>query len=368
MSSPAALSPYLVLFPGNLVSNGPANAALVSLLALRWHPCLHHASGITSIALLSSPALRRHHCPRCVGIFALVALDLSPTLHPHCHKHCKLASAPSQCNCDMSAYVASSSCSLLSSVVFVAVTSAVPRQLGLHVRPISRWQFCQHCAGVLARVALVSLQASRCRLCRHCAGIVTNIALASLPSLRWHHSQHCKLASAQSRRSRNMSVCVASLSWSSSLHMASSPYLRRSTVTWPLMVRRMQRWCLCWRCAGVLGRIAPASSPTLRCCCCRRCAGIIALVAWALFPSSRWHCCPCRLRVAASIASWRLPSHEAVATRAGAIASIAPSLLPALRRHHRPHRAGVFALVALALPPSAHPRRRQHHELASAQS
>ncbi len=122
-------------------------------------------------------------------------------------------------------------------------------------------------------------------------------------------------------------------------------------MTWPQMVRRMQHWCPCRNFAGVLGPIAPVSSPTLHCCCCQRCAGIIAHVAWALLPLLHWHCCPCCLCVTASIANWPLPSYEAVATCAGVIASIAPLSLPALRRHCCPRRAGVFAPFALALLP-----------------
>ncbi len=176
MSSPAALSPYLALFPSNLVSNGPADAALVSLSALHWHPCLHCAGGITSIVLLSSPALHRHHSPCRMGIFALITLDLSPTLHPCCHYYCELASAPSQCNRDTSAYVALSLCSLTSSVVFVAVTGAVPWQLGLHVRPILRWWF---------------LSALRRRHHLRCAGVLASITLLSFPALFWHCHQRC---------------------------------------------------------------------------------------------------------------------------------------------------------------------------------
>jgi hypothetical protein len=130
---------------GIFVSN-----ALASLPALCWRYHQYCAVVFTRVAPASLPALHGHLC------------NLSPPLHPHCHKHCKLASAPSQCNRDMSAYMALSSCSLLSSVVFVIITSAVPRRLGSHVRPILRWWFCWHCTGVLARVALASLQASRC--------------------------------------------------------------------------------------------------------------------------------------------------------------------------------------------------------------
>jgi hypothetical protein len=187
---PAASSPYLALFPSNLVSNGPADAALVSLSVLRWHPFMHPAGGITSIVLSSSPALRRRHCPHCMGIFALIVLDLSPTLHLRCHKHCKLASAPSQRNHDTSAYMALSLCSLRLSVVFVAVTSAIPWQLGLHVQPILRWWFLtalrrHHCpcrAGVLASIVLSSFP----ELCWRChqrrVGLFALIALASPPA------------------------------------------------------------------------------------------------------------------------------------------------------------------------------------------
>jgi hypothetical protein len=105
------------------------------------------------------------------------------------------------------------------------------------------------------------------------------------------------------------------------------------TVTWPLMVQPMQHWRLCRRCACVLARIVLVSLPTLRCCRCQHCASVIALVARAPLPLLCWHCCPPCLCVAASIVNWHLPSHKAVATRVGVIASIAPLLLPELRRH-----------------------------------
>jgi hypothetical protein len=149
---------------------------MVSLSTLRWHPCLHCAGGITSIALSSSPALRWHHCLCRGGIFALITLDLLATLHPRCRKHCNLASAPSRCNRDTSAYVALPLCSLTSSVVFVAITGTVPWRIGLHVRLISRWWF---------------LPALRRRPCPHCAGILASIALSSLPVLHWHCHQRC---------------------------------------------------------------------------------------------------------------------------------------------------------------------------------
>jgi hypothetical protein len=100
---------------------------LVSLPASHWRYHQHCTVIFSGVVC---------HCPCCIGIFALVVLDSSPASHPHCCQHCKLASAPSQHNRETSAYVALSPSSLLSSVVFVAVTGAVPRQLGLHVRPI----------------------------------------------------------------------------------------------------------------------------------------------------------------------------------------------------------------------------------------
>jgi hypothetical protein len=250
---------------------GRCITGLVSLLALRWHPCLHRAGGITSIALLSSPALRWRHCPRCVGIFALIMLDLSPTMHLRCRKHCELASAPSRCNCDTSVYVALSLRSLSLSVVFVAVTGTVPQQLGLHAQPILHWWFCRHCADVLARVALASLQALCCCLCRHCAGIVTNVALASLPSLCWHCPQHCKLASAQPRHSHNTSVCVALLSWLSSLPVASLSYLvlfhGDFASDGPADAALVSLPALCWHpwpyCAGIITNIVLSLLPAL---------------------------------------------------------------------------------------------------------
>ncbi len=169
--------------------------------------------------------------------------------------------------------------------------------------------FCRHCAGVIACIALASLQALCCHLFQRCADIVTNVALASLPSLRWHHPQHRKLASAQPRHSRDTSVCVASLSWSLSLPLASLPYLPSFH--------------------GDLSSNGQAD------------AALVSLPAlcWRPWP----HC-------------------------AGVITNIALSLLPAMRRHHCPCRVGAFALVALALLPLLPLCCRQHCKLASAQS
>jgi hypothetical protein len=130
-----------------------------------------------------------------------------------------------------------------------------------------------------------------------------------------------------------------------------------------------------WRCAGVLARIALASLPASSCPCHQCCTSIIAefafkgladavlafagvvlafcphhagVIASTMLSSlspvlRRRHCpccvgaftlvalgtCPCCLCLVSSIANWRLPSREIVATRARVIASTAPLLLPA---------------------------------------
>jgi hypothetical protein len=164
--------------------------------------------------------------------------------------------------------------------------------------------FCRHCAGVITRIALASLQASRCRLFRHCAGVVTNVALASLPSLRWRCPQHCKLASAQQRHSCNTSVCVAVLSWSSSLPVASLPYLVSFhgdlASDGPADVALVSLPALCWHpwphCTGVITNIALSLLLVLRRHHCPHCVGTFSLVELASLPSLPLHCCQhCKL-------------------------------------------------------------------------
>jgi hypothetical protein len=307
--------------------------------------------------LAVSPVLRcclHHHCQPCMGICALIALDSSPTLHPRCHKHCKLASTLSRCNRDTSAYVASLLCSFFSSVVVVAVTSAVPWQLGSHVQPILRWWFCRCCTGVIARVVLASLQALHCQ-CRHCAGVVTNVALASLTSLLWHCSHPRKLATAHPRHSHDTSVCVASLSWSLSSPVASSPYLASfhgpfasdgpaEAVLVSLPALCLHPWLHC---------IAPLLLPVL----CRHhfpcCVGVFVLVALALLPSSPL-CCRqhCELASAQAQSScnprWRHCQHRALV-----VANVAPAPSPSLCRCLCPGHTGVAALGTPSLLPAS---------------
>ncbi len=140
--------PYLAPFHGDLASDGPADAALVSLLALCWRPWPHCAGIITNIALLSLLALRWHHCPRCMGAFALVMLALLPLLLLHCRQHCKLASAQSQSSRD------------------------------------THWRHCQHHTVVVVGVAPALLPSLRGCLCPRCAGIAALGTPALLPALQ----------------------------------------------------------------------------------------------------------------------------------------------------------------------------------------
>jgi hypothetical protein len=73
-----AQGPYPASCHGDLAFDGLADAALVSLLALCWHPCPHPAGIIASLVLSLLPALRRRCCPCCAGAFALFALALLP--------------------------------------------------------------------------------------------------------------------------------------------------------------------------------------------------------------------------------------------------------------------------------------------------
>jgi hypothetical protein len=96
-----------------LAFDGPADAALASLSALRWDPCRHHAGIIVSIALSLLLVPHQRGCPCCADIITLIALALSPLLHPHCRQHPELAFAQSQCSRNTLALVVLLPCSLL---------------------------------------------------------------------------------------------------------------------------------------------------------------------------------------------------------------------------------------------------------------
>ncbi len=136
LSLPVASLLYLGSFHHPFASDGLAEALLVSLLALCLHPWLHCTSVINNIALLLLPVLRQHHFPCCVGAFVLVALPLLPTLPLRCRQHRELASAQAQSS--------RNTC----------------------------WCHCQHCALVVANVALAPSPSLRRCLCPGCAGVV----------------------------------------------------------------------------------------------------------------------------------------------------------------------------------------------------
>jgi hypothetical protein len=182
-----------------------------------------------------------------------------------------------------------------------ATWPSCPANLALAVLPALRWRPCPRHAGVLASIELLLLPALRWRCCPCCAGLFALITLA-LPSA-------LQLASAQPQRSHNTSVCVALLLWSSSLPVASLPYLALFY--------------------GDLALDGPANAAL---------ASLPAL-CWHPFP----HC-------------------------AGLITNITLSPLPALRWCHCHHRVGAFAVIVLALLPLLPSCHHQHRKLASAQS
>jgi hypothetical protein len=310
-SLPVASLPYLVLFHGDLASDGPVDAALVSLPALCWCPWLHCAGVITNIALLLLPALRRHHCPHCVGTFALVTLALLPSSSLRCHQHRKLASAQSQSSCDMC------------------------------------WRPCQHRAVDVASITPASLPLSRGRLCPCFAGVAA-LGTPASPSA----SQTC-ICPVMMQSQHN--VGEALLWCSSLLPVASSlyPAFAHSNLAFDGLAKAAMAFF--WRCAGVLARITLASLPASSCPCCRRCTSIVAELAFE-GPAG----------AALAFTGITLAFHPHCADIIASIVLL--SLLPALRLRHRPHHMGAFALVALASLPSLPLRHRQHRELASAQS
>jgi hypothetical protein len=203
--SPMASSPYLALFPRNLVSNGPADAALVSLLTLHWHPCPHCAGGITSIALLSSPALR---------ITALVAWASLPPLCWTCHPHCTRIAVSianwrlphhntivkrqhtwrcQQAHCRPLWFLLPEPAPFPGNLAFMSGQSSTGSFAGVALAslPMSRWHPHKHCAVVIASVALALLPMLHWPLCPHCTGITPSIATGVCPTTT--QSQHIRV-------------------------------------------------------------------------------------------------------------------------------------------------------------------------------
>ncbi len=204
------------------------------------------------------------------------------------------------------------------------------------------------------RVVLASLQAWHCR-CRRCAGVVTNVALASLPSLLWHCSHPCKLATAHPRHSHDTSVCVALLSWSLSLPVASLPYLAlfRSPFAsdGPAEAVLVSLPALCLR--PWLHCIAPSLLPVLRQHHFPCCVGAFVLVTLTLMPSLPLRCRQHRELASAQAQSsrntcWCHYQHHALV-----VADVVPAPSPSLRRCLCPGCTGVAALGTPTLPPAS---------------
>jgi hypothetical protein len=294
-----------------LTSDGPANAALVSLPVLCWRPWPHCTGVITNIALLLLPALRRHHCPRCVGAFVLVALAWLPLLPLRCRQHHELASTQSQSSRN------------------------------------TRWHRCQHCAIVVANVAPALLPLLRGHLCPCRAGAAA-LGTPALPPAS--QTGICPVMTQLRHVLGEASLWCSTLLLMALLLYTASAY---SNLAFNGLVKAAMAFFL--HCAGVLAHIALASLPASSCPCCRCCASVVAELAFKG---------PAGAALAfAGVALTFLPHH------AGVIASIVLlSLSPALRRHHCPCHMGAFALVVLASMPLSPLGCRQHRELASAQS
>jgi hypothetical protein len=151
----------------------------------------------------------------------------------------------------------------------------------------------------------------------HRTGVIASVKLSSSPALCW---RCCRVGLRRSGRCR-AGVCR---------RCARVP----PALQWP---HRQHRAVV------VVAGVAPALSPSSRGRFCPRRASIVALVAFALPPASRTEVCPVTKQSRHTLVS-----------------------LPASRHRRCPRCAGIVALVVLAFPPSSHPRRRQHHELASA--
>jgi hypothetical protein len=162
----------------------------------RWRLCQRCAGVLASIALASLPAL---HCCCCQH-----SLVWSPLSQGHHHPHC--AGAIALVTPMLPPASQTGVCPVRKQLQHFGISGIVarccarrcsPATWPLVVRLMQRWHFCQHCAGVLAYIVLVSLPACAvvivgvalallplsCRcLCPHCTHIVTSIANWHLPS------------------------------------------------------------------------------------------------------------------------------------------------------------------------------------------
>ena len=135
------------------------------------------------------------------------------------------------------------------------------------------------------------------------------------------------------------------------------------------------KYCCCPCCDGIDEDVKLVSSPLSQWHHHHRCTGAFAIVTMASLPSLRWYhcqdctgivspllplrCSPNRADLFDLMSHWRHHHHctGAVApfnlaylrccASVGALVTLA--LLPLVRWHYRPHCAGLFALVVLAL-------------------
>jgi hypothetical protein len=301
--------------------------------------CWHCAGVLGCIALASLQALRCCCYRCCAGIVTHVALASLPSLCWLCSQHCKLASAQPRGSHDTFVCMASSSWSLSLPVASLPYPALFHGDLAFDGLADAALASCRHCADVLARIVPASLPALRCCCCRHCIGVIALAAQAPLPLLRWHCCprcllrcrQHCKLASAQSRSSRN--TC----------------------------------WHHCQHCAVVVAGVAPTLLPSLRRHLCPHCAGVVPLITPTLPPASQTGACPVMTQLQ-HLASEALLSRSLLLPMAlllypALVHSNRPStvwprqrwLFLALRWRPHPHCTGIIASVELSLLPVLRP-------------
>jgi hypothetical protein len=380
------------LVPANLVSNGLVNAALVSLLALHWHPCPHCAGGITStcaviftatasLAWASLPSSRWTHHPHVTRVVVSIA-NWRP---PH-HDAILTPQRTWRCHC-----------------VIVVVCGICCRN---RRRSLATWLLCP------ANLALVILRALHRRHCPGCAVVFASIAL-SMPALCWRCHQRCPgrfvlialalLPSLQTSncppktQSRHIGVCgvvvLATLGTPALLPTSQTgicpvmTQLQRvvgkvsllhstlSPVAFSLYLESAHSdFCLRWSGQGSNGVLSALSR-----CSCSHCTGVIASVKLFSLLALRRRCCQVALQgPAGAVQAFAGVALAFCPHPAGVIASIVLlSMSPALCRHHRhvagrfcPCRAGIFVLIAFALPPALQPcvcpdTKQSQHVLAS---
>ncbi len=137
----------------------------------------------------------------------------------------------------------------------------------------------------------------------------------------------------------------------------------------------LSKYCCCPCCDGIDEVIKLVSSPLSQWRNHHRCTGVFAIVTMASLPSLRWHhcqdctgivspllplhCSPNRADLFALMLHWHHHRHCTAAVApfnltylrccGSVVALVTLALLPSVRWHYRPHRAGLFALVVLAL-------------------